>query len=232
MADRVLVVAAHPDDEVLGCGGTSARHAAAGDDVHVLVLAEGATSRDLARQATERSAEISALRDAAAAAAETLGTRAPRFAGLPDNRLDGHDLLDVVKIVEAVVADLRPSIVYCHHGGDLNVDHRIVHQAVVTACRPLPGAPVRRLLAFETPSSTEWSTTATGPAFRPACFVDISRHLDRKLAALRCYAAEMRAFPHARSLEAVEALARVRGAAAGVAAAEAFEPVRELIADA
>lgn len=223
----ILVVAAHPDDEVLGLGGTLARLADAGERIEVLILAEGATSRDGDAAAARR--EVEALRDCARAAAAVIGTATPRFAGLPDNRLDSLALLDVVKHVEAVVAECRPATVYTHCGHDLNVDHRIAHQAVLTACRPLPGSSVTALYAFETPSSTEWSPPASAPAFAPVRFVDIGATLARKLAALRCYAGEMRPFPHARSVEAVEALARWRGASAGFVAAEAFEILRERV---
>ncbi len=223
----ILVVAAHPDDEVLGLGGTLARLAAAGERIEVLILAEGATSRDGDPAAARR--EVEALRECARAAAAELGTAPPRFAGLPDNRLDSLALLDVVKCVEAVVAQCRPTAVYTHCAHDLNVDHRIAHQAVLTACRPLPDSGVTVLYAFETPSSTEWSPPASAPAFAPVRFVDIAATLARKLAALRCYAGEMRPFPHARSLESVEALARWRGASAGFAAAEAFEILRERV---
>ncbi len=225
----VLVVAAHPDDEVLGCGGTIARHAETGDDVHVLIMAEGATSRYPTRDANALAGEIEALRAAARNAAGILGARPPRFEGLPDNRLDGMDLLDVVKLVERAVRDIEPVVVYTHHCGDLNLDHRIVHQAVVTACRPLPDHPVRRVYAFETVSSTEWASSAIGEVFRPSRFVDIANQLDRKMRALDCYETEMRPFPHARSTDTVAALARVRGAAAGIAAAEAFVVVRETV---
>lgn len=228
-AGPVLVVVAHPDDEVLGCGGTIARHSERGDTVHILILAEGVTARDAERDAGGRADEIETLRESARTAAATLGAEPPRFAGLPDNRLDSLDLLDVVKLVEAAITDIQPGIVYTHHGGDLNIDHRIVHQAVLTACRPLPAVPVRAVYAFETVSSTEWAGPSLESAFRPARFVDITAHLDAKIKALECYAEEMRPFPHARSLESVTALARLRGASAGMAAAEAFDVVRELI---
>ena len=228
-AGPVLVVVAHPDDEVLGCGGTIARHSERGDTVHILILAEGVTARDAERDAGGRADEIETLRESARTAAATLGAEPPRFAGLPDNRLDSLDLLDVVKLVEAAITDIQPGIVYTHHGGDLNIDHRIVHQAVLTACRPVPAAPVRAVYAFETVSSTEWAGPSLESAFRPVRFVDITAHLDAKIKALECYAEEMRPFPHARSLESVTALARLRGASAGMAAAEAFDVVRELI---
>ena len=223
----VLIVAAHPDDEVLGAGGTVARHAAAGDKVYPLILAEGATARGSRSDIESMAGEVSRLRDQAAASAEALGAQPPSFAGFPDNRMDGIDLLDIVKTVERKVAELQPQIVYTHFGGDLNVDHRLAYQATVTACRPVPGATVRAIYAFETVSSTEWAPAADAQ-FRPDRFVGISEQLDRKLAALRCYESEMRPAPHARSLEAVEALARVRGASVGLEAAEAFAVIREI----
>ncbi len=225
----VLIVAAHPDDEVLGCGGVAARHVANGEWVDTLILAEGATARGKRRSETGVSAEVKALKKAARAAAEILGARPPQFAGLPDNRMDTLPLLDIVKYVEEAVERAKPALIYTHHGGDLNIDHRITHQAVITACRSLPGSCVDAIYAFETLSSTEWSTSGIGPGFRPTRFVAIGDMLDRKLQALECYESEMRDFPHARSLKAVEAQAVLRGAAAGVTAAEAFEVIREIV---
>ena len=227
MSRRVLVVAAHPDDEILGCAGTIARHVDLGDTVDVLIVAEGATSRGAARDASADADALAELRAAAAAAAEVLGTNTPVFGGFPDNRLDTVPLLDVVKLVEAQCQAVSPEIVYTHHSGDLNIDHQVVARAVATAFRPLPGSGVHAIYAFETVSSTEWGlhTDAGSP---PVRFVDIVAQLDRKRAALDCYDIEMRDFPHARSNEAVDALARVRGASAGLAAAEAFWVVREI----
>lgn len=229
MSERVLVIAAHPDDELLGCGGVVAKHAAAGDTVHTLIVAEGATSRSPRRDARDHSPELARLRDAAARAAAVVGAEPPTFGLLPDNRLDSIDLLDVVKVVEDMVERVRPAIVYTHHGADLNVDHRVVHAAVLTACRPLPGSGVRAIYAFETVSSTEWASAALGEAFRPTRYVDVSPYLERKLKALACYDMEMRTPPHARSLENVAALARMRGMSVGVAAAEAFVVLREVV---
>lgn len=229
MPTTVLIVAAHPDDELLGCAGTLARHAAAGDTVHVLILAQGATARDQRRNDAKRAAELESLRAAARDAAAIIGAEAPRFGGLPDNRMDGTDLLDIVKIVEKVVDEVKPMVVYTHHGGDLNIDHQITHRAVLTACRPLPGSSVRAIYAFETLSSTEWGSPVQAAAFQPVHFVDITKHLDQKLRALDCYDSELRPFPHPRSVETVTALARYRGACAGVAAAEGFQVVREIV---
>ena len=218
----VLVVAAHPDDEALGCGGTIARHVAAGDEVSCVFLADGATSRN-SRE------DVSAREQQARCAANVLGIGELYFAHFADNRMDAVALLDVVQTIEEIIAQLTPEIVYTHHGGDLNVDHRITHQAVLTACRPQPNHPVRAVYGFEIPSSTEWAPPGSLPVFTPMRFVDISAHLTQKREALECYADEMRPWPHARSYEAVEALCRVRGASVGVKAAEAFTVIREIV---
>jgi N-acetylglucosamine malate deacetylase 1 len=220
-----LIIAAHPDDEILGVGGTAARHVRGGGRVEVLIVAEGATSRTAARDTVASAGELDALRKAARQAAAELGTQPPRFMGLPDNRLDSLDLLDLVKAIEAVVNDVCPDVVYTHHAGDLNSDHGLVQRAVLTACRPLPGTKIRAIYGFETVSSTEWGR---GEAFVPTRYVAVEGEMPAKLAALRHYKGEMRPFPHARSLEAVEALARLRGAQAGVAAAEAFTVLLEV----
>lgn len=223
----VLVIAAHPDDESLGCGATIARLADEGVDLHIAFLADGVGARGT--EATSISTERGARRTAANDACGILGARPPHFGDLPDNRLDTVPLLDIVQQVGALVEHHRPDTVFTHHTGDLNIDHRRVHQAVVTACRPQPRHPVRRLLFFEVPSSTEWQMPGSGASFQPNVFVDINNTLERKLNALRAYEHEMRPWPHARSIEAVEHLARWRGAAAGMAAAEAFMLGRELL---
>jgi LmbE family N-acetylglucosaminyl deacetylase len=216
----VLVVAAHADDEALGCGGTIARLTRAGSVVHVAFLADGVTARP-----GEAAGHVDALRERRAAAEKAcavLGVAGMSYGEFPDNRLDTVPLLSIVQSIEPLLRRHRPEMVITHHAGDLNVDHRRTHEAVAVACRPLPGASVRTLLAFEVPSSTEWQPAGSGPAFVPNWFNDISGTLDVKLAALDAYGAEMRAWPHARSRAAVEHLARWRGATIGVAAAEAF----------
>jgi N-acetylglucosamine malate deacetylase 1 len=220
--NSALVIAAHPDDEVLGCGGTIARMVDAGWQVHTLILAEGSTSRDTARDRGAHGTALSELARCAERAAAILGTASLRLESFPDNRMDGVDLLVVVKCIEAEIARVRPQRVLTHHAGDVNIDHTVIHNAVAAACRPLPGACVRELLYFEVPSSTEWRTPSSAVPFVPSLFVDIGSTLARKLAALGAYAPEMRPFPHPRSLQAVEHLARWRGATAGCEAAEAF----------
>ena len=227
--NQVLVVAAHPDDEVLGCGGAIARHADSGDQVQVLIVAEGSTSRQQERDRAQVRDELSALAKAAQTAGSILGAAGVELLDLPDNRLDSLDRLDLVKRIEQCVQCHQPGCVYVHHAGDVNVDHRRLHEAVVTACRPSPGHVVKRLLSFEVASSTEWQVPGSAPAFQPNWFVDISTQWERKREALEAYASEMRSWPHARSLEAVEHLARWRGAQVGVDAAEAFCLLRQLL---
>ncbi|HSJ08193.1 MAG TPA: PIG-L family deacetylase [Longimicrobiales bacterium] len=225
-ADAVLVVVAHPDDEVLGCGGAMAAWAAAGRPVHVLILADGVTSRD--GGAAHDADGVHRRGEAAREAGRLLGVASVRLLGLPDNRLDAMALLDVAKHVEDAVRAHVPATIVTHHGGDLNVDHRAASEAVAIAARPQPGSGVREVLFFETPSSTEWRLGAAAAAFQPNWFIDISGHLDAKLQALRTYAEELRPFPHPRSEEAVTALAQWRGASCGVPAAEAFVLGRHL----
>jgi LmbE family N-acetylglucosaminyl deacetylase len=227
--ESVLVVAAHPDDEVLGCGGTIARHADAGDQVQVLIVAEGATSRQQQRNREDVTGELSALAQAAQTAGSILGAAGVQLLDLPDNRLDSLDRLDLIKRIEECMVRHQPQVVYVHHAGDVNVDHRRLHEAVVTACRPTPGQPVRRLLSYEVASSTEWQPPSSAPAFQPNWFVDITGQWVRKRQALEAYAAEMRPWPHARSIEALEHLARWRGAQVGVEAAEAFCLLRQSV---
>ena len=228
MTNSVFVVAAHPDDEVLGCGGSIARHADAGDHVQVLIVAEGATSRQQQRDRGQVDTELSELAYAAQKAGEILGAKGVELLDLPDNRLDSIDRLDLVKLIEARIERYQPQIVYTHHAGDVNIDHRRLHEAVVTSCRPTPGHSVKRLLSFEVASSTEWQPPGSAPAFQPNWFVDISDQWDRKRLALEAYASEMRPWPHARSIQALEHLARWRGAQVGVQAAEAFCLLRQL----
>ena len=217
MAHSLIIIAAHPDDEVLGCGGAIARYTARGVQAHAIFLADGIAARDgMDSEALQR------RQSAARNAADCLGIQSVSFGEFPDNRLDTVALLDITKVVEGAIAQHQPDCVLTHHAGDVNIDHQRVHQAVVTACRPQPGHCVKTLLFFEVPSSTEWQPPGSAPAFAPNWFVDISSTLDCKLKALDAYAEELRDFPHPRSREAVEALARWRGATVGSRAAEGF----------
>jgi LmbE family N-acetylglucosaminyl deacetylase len=222
MAKTVLVVAAHTDDEALGCGGTIARHVAEGDTVYAVFLADGVTSRpDAAAE------EVGQRNTAAAKAHKILGIKKSYMLGFPDNRMDSVPLLDIVQKLENVFNVVQPLVVYTHHSGDLNIDHRITHQAVLTVCRPVPGASVKQIYAFEVLSSTGWNTPTESP-FIPNVFVDISGQVNKKMDALREYQMEMREKPHSRSLENVFRLAEFRGNCVGVDAAEGLSLIRSI----
>ena len=222
----VLVIAAHPDDEVLGCAGTIARHTNAGDDVHIALLTDGVSSRGV-EQAHEE--EILRRRASANNAAKILGANPPHFLDFPDQRLDSLPLIEIVQAIERLAAPLQAETIYTHSVGDLNLDHRLTYAAVLTAFRPMPGQSVSAIYGFEVLSSTEWNFGASSVAFQPTRFVCISDVLSCKIEALEAYNEEMRKFPHPRSYDAVRALAALRGATVGLEAAEAFSVLREVV---
>jgi len=224
---NVLVIAAHPDDEVLGCGGTMARLAAEGAAVSVLILANGLTSRPDFDPIRDRAA-LEIHHERARRAGQLLGAREVVLAGLPDQMLDTRPRLEITQLIEREIARVRPEVVFTQHGGDLNLDHVITYRATLAATRPMPGGAVRRLYAYEVPSSTEWAFQKFEPQFRPSVFFDIGAQLEAKLAAMKVYESEVRTFPHPRSPEALRAVAMRWGSVAGLPAAEAFELVREI----
>lgn len=221
----VAVIVAHPDDEVLAFGGVIRRHAAAGDKVHILFLATGLAARDAKGRADRRA--LSALRDDARAAGDKLGVSGVVFADFPDNRMDSVPRLDVVKRIEDFLGKTNPDLILTHHRNDLNIDHRITAEGVLTALRPLPGRAPFRIYAGEVLSATEYGWPEN--RFAPTTYVDIATHLKSKLAALACYRSELRPWPHPRSSEAVVNLARLRGSECGREAAEALCLIRHVI---
>ena len=223
----VLVVAAHPDDEILGCGGTMTRLAREGHQVRIAILAEGMSSRYAHREDADPR-QLQHLHARAQQAADKVGAKEVVLCKLPDNRLDTVPLLEVVKQVEELVARFRPEVIYTHHPGDLNVDHGVAHRAVLTATRPVAGQCVKEIYAFEVPSSTEWAFQRLEPLFRPSVFVDITETLETKIEALACYDTETRKFPHPRSAEALRAIAKRWGSVVGLPAVEAFELIRSV----
>ena len=223
----ILIIAAHPDDEVLGCGGTIARLTQAGHDVYIAILGEGITSRYEKRDQADREM-INNLRAGCQQVSELLGVKELFLYDLPDNRFDTVPLLDVIKIIENLVNRLQPKVIYTHHRGDLNIDHAITQRAVLTATRPIVGCPIKKIYAFEVPSSTEWSFGQFESAFQPNVFVDITDTLETKIKAMAVYESETRLFPHPRSFEAIRNIARRRGTMVGLKASEAFMLVRDV----
>lgn len=222
MSKVVLVVAAHPDDEAIGCGGTIARHVKEGDIVYVLLMTNGVDARQ-----SVLSGDAEVRNEAAELAKRELGVKEYFYNDFPDNRLDTVPLLDITQSIEKVISELRPEVIYTHHNGDLNVDHRRTHEAVMTACRPQPKFCVREIYSFEVLSATEWNTPSFQP-FIPNHFVDISPFIKTKKQGIKAYSLEMRSAPHSRSEEHVDIIARHRGNSIGVHAAEAFISIRTL----
>jgi LmbE family N-acetylglucosaminyl deacetylase len=217
----ILVVAAHSDDEVFGCGGTIAKHIASGDKVHVVFMTNGVGSRNTSfKEAQER-------RKASQDVANILGISSTQQFEFPDNKMDTIALLDVVQLIEKVIDKLQPEIIYTHHIGDLNIDHQVTHKAVMTACRPQPGFCVKEIYAFEVLSSTEWQTPNYLP-FIPNTFVDITEYIEVKRKVLEAYNEEMLEPPHSRSIDNAIRLNVLRGNSVGVDHAEAFILIRSL----
>jgi N-acetylglucosamine malate deacetylase 1 len=220
MKSNILVLAAHPDDEVLGCGGTIAKYTSKGDFVHVAFISDGVFSRNGDVNALAKELEL--RRSAAHSALSVLGVNSISFGEFPDNRLDTIATIEVAQMIEALIAKYQPQVVFTHHIGDVNVDHKKVHEATVVACRPQPSFCVKSILCYEVPSSTEWQMSGKRQEFCPNYFVDISPFLDKKICSLGHYEFEMRASPHPRSLDMIKHLAHWRGATIGVTSAEAF----------
>lgn len=221
MPDTILVIAPHMDDEVLGCGGAIAKHLAAQDAVHVVIVANRAYGHRYDEALIERE------KQACRAAGRVLGYGEPVFLDLPDERLD-NAVIDVAVPLEEAAASVRPDVVYIPHRGDNNQDHRAVFDAARIALRPFTDFAPRTLLCYEVPSSTDISPPGTDWPFAPSRYVDITGHLDAKLDAMDCYQAESRSFPHPRSRKALETHARSRGVQVGADAAEAFMVLRDI----
>lgn len=223
MKKNVLIIAAHPDDEVLGCGGTAARLAKESYKTYSLILGEGLTARDNTRDRERHKQALDTLKKQAYAANKAIGVSDVFLYDFADNRFDSVPLLDITKIIEKVIEKVKPVLVFTHYRNDLNIDHKITYQATLTATRPLLGQMVRKVYSFEVLSSTEWSYPLN---FSPDTFFDISRTINSKVEAMRRYSSEMRKFPHPRSVEGIKLNAKTWGMKTGLKYAEAFECVR------
>lgn len=224
---KILIIAAHPDDEVLGCGGTIARMSEEGHDISIAILSEGITSRYLHREDVDKEM-VQNLDKRSHQVAKILGVKNIQLFDLPDNRFDTIALLDIVKILEERIEKNKPDCIFTHHASDLNVDHVLTNRATLIATRPLENTSVKTVLSYEVPSSTEWAFQTTLTGFRPNIFIDINGTLDIKINAMQLYESECRKYPHPRSSESLRANASRWGSVSGMKAAEAFELVRYL----
>ena len=219
MSKKVLIVAAHPDDEVLGCFGTVARLIKEGYEAYTLILGEGKTSRE----SGNTKSELATLREEINEANESIGIKQVFIDSFPDNRFDSVDLLDIVKVISKVKEDVQPDIIFTHYEHDLNIDHRLTYQAVITATRPMADECVKEIYSFEILSSTEWNYPLS---FSPDTYFDISDTIESKITAMQAYISELREYPHPRSLEGIRLNARYRGMQVGKEYVEAFKSVR------
>jgi len=227
---NILVIGAHPDDELLGVAGTIARHIKNGDDVFVYLLTDGHTSRYRDNEKiAEHTPEVVARIESAKKAAAFLGIKELEFAPFNDQRLDTVPMIELVQDIEKYASKINPEIVYTHHRGDVNRDHQVTFTASLTAFRSTGEHYPKRLLCYETISSTEWGAPFAESVFMPNVFIDISDFMDIKLQALDLYRQEMRDFPHPRSMEGIRTSAKRWGSVIGTQAAEAFMLVREVI---
>ena len=222
---NILVVAAHPDDEILGCGATIAKFAKQGSKVNILIVSEGITSRDKFRDIKKRHNQILKLRKSAKISAKKIGAKSINFLSFPDNRLDNVPLLEIIKNIESFIFKFKPDTIFTHSSHDLNIDHLITNKATLTACRPIPNSSIKKILTFEILSSTEYNPNSK---FKPNYFVDIDKFLKKKINSLKEYKSEMRGWPHPRSIKSVKNLAEYRGSNIGIKYAEAFELLRHI----
>lgn len=223
MPKKILIVAAHPDDEVLGCFGTVARLIQEGYEAYTLILGEGKTSRDAQRVVAEKKEELELLNEEIQKAGAIIGIKKTFVHHFADNRFDSVDLLDIVKVITKIKEQVQPKIIFTHFKNDLNIDHQRTYQAVITATRPMADECVKEIYSFEVLSATEWNYPLS---FAPNMFFDISETLDLKLQAMQEYKSELCEYPHPRSLEGIKLSAEYNGMRVGKKYVEAFETVR------
>lgn len=227
---RIMIVVAHPDDELLGLGASMNRLINDfGINTHVVILGEGITSRSDARDTSLWQKELETHRSNIKSAQASIGYGTVSIYDFPDNRFDTVALLDIIKVVEKEKQDFQPEVIFTHHGGDVNIDHQRTFEAVITACRPMEHERVKTIICFETPSGTEWRAASDPRHFIPNMFISVSQtNLDAKIKGMESYEFEKRAYPHPRSPQALTIQAQRWGTAIGVPIAEAFCIIRHI----
>mgnify|MGYP001616664164 CR=1 FL=1 len=226
MNKRILIVAAHPDDEILGCGATVARLIREGAVAYTLILGEGITSRDAERNREKRESKIKRIKLSSITANKIIGVKKVFIYDFPDNRFDTIPLLDIIKVIEKIKNIVMPDTLFTHYKEDLNIDHQLTYKAVMAAARPLPSESVREIYAFEILSSTEWNYPA---AFSPDTFFNVEDTIAVKLKAMKEYKTELKPFPHPRSLGGIKLNSQYWGMGFNLRYAEVFKSIRRIV---
>lgn len=223
---NILIIAAHPDDEILGCGATIAKLSREGYIVSTLILGEGITSRDISRNSKLREKEILDLKNQIKDSNKLIGVTNVITFDFPDNRFDSINLLDIVKVIEDTIEKTKPEIIFTHYEKDLNIDHQITYKAVITATRPIYGSIVKSIYSFEILSSTEWGFPLS---FYPDTFFDVETTISLKKEAMKLYKSELREYPHPRSIDGIELNSKYWGMRVGLKYVEAFKLIRQIL---
>ena len=223
----ILVVVAHPDDEVLGMGGTIAKLHKSGHKISLLIVTDGSTTQYSGRN--DILDILEEKKNETMASASILGIDEVLFGDLPDMKLDTVEHTAINKVIEDAVSRVDPDVIFTHFYGDVNVDHQLVYKSVLVAARPIPGRKLKELYCFSVPSSTEWSPQLTNTVFMPNCFVDISETADLKYKAMLEYSAELREYPHPRSIKYLEQTDVASGLQVGLMKAESFMLLRKIV---
>ena len=218
--NKVLIIAAHPDDEILGCGGTILKLKQT-HIIQVVFLTNGVSAR------TNNKKKIMKRKNECLKLFKYLKIPKPIFFNFPDNKLDTVPLLKITQKIEKILFKFKQHTVMTHYENCLNIDHQIAFKSTITACRPLKNISVKKILSFEILSSTDWSLF-NKKQFQPNYYIDISNNIKKKLELMKYYKTELRKYPHSRSLKGIETLARMRGISSGTKFSEAFLLVREL----
>lgn len=224
---KILVVVAHPDDEILGMGGTIAKLSAQGKDVHVLIVTDGSSAQY--RDSADLQQIIEAKKLETKNACDCVGVKSIHYGGLPDMRLDVTPHIQVNRAIEKVVDEIEPDAIFTHFYGDVNLDHQCVFKSVMVAARPVADQVVKEVYCFDVPSSTEWNAFNTATMFMPNVAVDIEKFAEQKYAALAEYKTELREFPHPRSIEHIRRQDEANGLKVGLRSAENFMLIRKVV---
>lgn len=220
---RILVIAAHPDDEVYGMGGTIAKFSKLGHEIYTLIITEGCSS-----QYKEKKEIINIKKEEALRANQFLGVKKVLFGDLPDMMLDTIPHVIINKVIEDAIEEIRPEIVFTHHYGDVNKDHQLVYQSTMVAVRSTSIQCVKKVISYQVPSSTEWSEQILINQFAPNIYVQIAEYIEQKENAIKIYNTELREYPHPRSLQYIEIWDTSIGLKVGIKRAEAFHLVKSI----